>query len=165
MPPAPPLSSFLPPEHVPLKERAVPHVKHLSAVSSGKGGVGKSTLATSIAFALALRKERPRVGLLDLDVFGPSLPTLLGLLGGKGKGKQKEDAEEEDDFLRAEVTPSGALKPLTAHALPIMSMGFLVPPNRLERYRLDALRCLPSGCEEGHQYVQEARGAYTRNGP
>ena len=128
-PSGPPLSSFLPPKHVPLKKRAVPHVKHLIAVSSGKGGVGKSTLATNIAFALALRKERPRVGLLDLDVFGPSLPTLLGLLGGKGKGKQKEDAEEEDDFLRAEVTPSGALKPLTAHGLPVMSMGFLVPPG------------------------------------
>ena len=126
MPPKP----FFPPKHVPLKKRPIPHVKHLIAVSSGKGGVGKSTLATNLAFALALRKERPSVGLLDLDVFGPSLPTLLGLLGGKGKGKGKGTEEsEEEDFLKAQVTPSGALKPLTAHGLPIMSMGFLVPPG------------------------------------
>jgi ATP-binding protein involved in chromosome partitioning len=88
----------------PIQKRPIPHVKKVIAVASGKGGVGKSTLAgtcnsspssspsssqiilykVNLAFALAMKKSstlgrRPRVGILDLDIFGPSLPTLMGL--------------------------------------------------------------------------------------
>ncbi|KAI9437004.1 P-loop containing nucleoside triphosphate hydrolase protein [Lactarius indigo] len=79
-------------------KRSIPHVKKVVAVASGKGGVGKSTVAVNLAFSIASRK-RVRVGVLDLDIFGPSVPKLL----------------------------AGALVPLTNHGLPAMSMGFLLP--------------------------------------
>jgi ATP-binding protein involved in chromosome partitioning len=96
------------PRRGPIKKRPIPHVRCVLAVASGKGGVGKSTLAVNLAFALStldprdvvaghpLRAAGPqgtprtprdqlphrlRVGVLDLDVFGPSVPTLLGLTG------------------------------------------------------------------------------------
>ncbi|KAF7367488.1 P-loop containing nucleoside triphosphate hydrolase protein [Mycena sanguinolenta] len=68
----------------PIQKRSIPNVKRVVAVVSGKGGVGKSTVAVNLAFALsALRPPdfaaRLRVGVLDLDIFGPSIPTLMGL--------------------------------------------------------------------------------------
>ncbi|KAF8266656.1 P-loop containing nucleoside triphosphate hydrolase protein [Lactarius quietus] len=91
-------------------KRGIPHVKKVVAVASGKGGVGKSTVAVNLAFSIASQK-RARVGVLDLDIFGPSVPKLLGL----------ETAGEPH------LTPTGALVPLTNHGLPAMSMGFLLP--------------------------------------
>ncbi|OBZ77303.1 Iron-sulfur protein IND1 [Grifola frondosa] len=78
--------------------------------------VGKSTVAVNLAFSLALRGNdalgrRPRVGILDLDIFGPSIPKLMAL----------ENADEP------RLTSAGALIPLTNHGLPCMSMGFLLP--------------------------------------
>jgi len=84
------------------------------AVASGKGGVGKSTVAVNLAFALAMHPRgsaRPRVGILDLDIFGPSVPKLMGL----------ENVDEP------RLTPAGAIVPLKNHGLPCMSMGFLLP--------------------------------------
>ena len=89
----------------PIQKRSLPHVKKVLAVASGKGGVGKSTVAgqfchapftftrkignmswrtVNLAFSLALNSEhaprpRPRVGVLDLDIFGPSVPKLMAL--------------------------------------------------------------------------------------
>ncbi|KAI0247793.1 P-loop containing nucleoside triphosphate hydrolase protein [Lactifluus subvellereus] len=91
-------------------KRGIPHVKKVVAVASGKGGVGKSTVAVNLAFSFAAHR-RARVGVLDLDIFGPSIPKLLGL----------ETAGEPH------LTPSGALIPLTNHGLPAMSIGFLLP--------------------------------------
>ncbi|KAI0030006.1 P-loop containing nucleoside triphosphate hydrolase protein [Vararia minispora EC-137] len=95
----------------PIK-RAIPNVKRVVLVASGKGGVGKSSVAVNLATILAMRegRERLRVGLLDLDVFGPSVPKLMGL-------------DRADEPL---VTQSGALVPLLNHGLPCMSMGFLL---------------------------------------
>ncbi|KZV87539.1 iron-sulfur protein IND1 [Exidia glandulosa HHB12029] len=93
----------------PPEKRAIANVGKLLAVASGKGGVGKSTVAVNLACALA--RQKLSVGILDLDVFGPSLPTLLGL----------RDAPEPV------LTPQGALVPLANHGLACMSMGFLVP--------------------------------------
>lgn len=64
--------------------RPIPHVKQVVAVSSGKGGVGKSTVAVNLALGLAATSRdvlgrRARIGLLDLDVFGPSIPKLMQL--------------------------------------------------------------------------------------
>ncbi len=81
-------------------------VGRVIAVASGKGGVGKSTTAANLALALAA--EGLRVGILDADIYGPSMPRLFGL-------KEKP-----------EVTQARLIRPLEAYGLKIMSMGFLV---------------------------------------
>ncbi|WFD31307.1 hypothetical protein MSPP1_002341 [Malassezia sp. CBS 17886] len=101
----------------PPVKRRIPHVNKVVAVSSGKGGVGKSTVATNLALGLAATSKdalgrTARVGLLDLDIFGPSVPKLMRL----------EDLGEPD------LTQQGALIPMTNYGLPCMSMGFLLPP-------------------------------------
>ena len=85
---------------------SVPGIKHIIAVASGKGGVGKST--TAVNLALGLKAIGLNVGVLDADVYGPSLPRLMGIQG------QPESAEGED------------LQPMQGHGLKVMSMGFLV---------------------------------------
>ncbi|KAI0068515.1 P-loop containing nucleoside triphosphate hydrolase protein [Artomyces pyxidatus] len=100
----------LPRRSGPIAKRPIPNVKQVLVVASGKGGVGKSTVAVNLAFALALRR-RARVGILDLDIFGPSVPKLMGL-----------DRADEPH-----LTSSGALVPLVNHGIPTMSMGFLLP--------------------------------------
>lgn len=91
----------------------IPGVKTTLAVSSGKGGVGKSTVATNLA--LALRLSGAKVGLLDADVYGPNIPQMLGL-------KQSEvnvvDTSQGQRFL-----------PLEAHGIKVMSVGLLAEPN------------------------------------
>lgn len=77
------------------------------AVASGKGGVGKSTVAVNLAVALS--QQGKKVGILDADIYGPSLPRLLGVKDAKSE--QGED---------------GRLQPISAHGLKAMSMGFLV---------------------------------------
>ncbi|HVU23544.1 MAG TPA: P-loop NTPase [Opitutus sp.] len=93
-------------------------IAHAVAVGSGKGGVGKSTFAVNLACALAQVLEargRPgRVGLMDCDIYGPSVPLMMGLDG------------------RPEVEGEGAeamLVPMTRHGVKVMSMGFLVDDN------------------------------------
>ena len=83
-----------------------PGVSHIIAVASGKGGVGKSTTAVNLAAALKL--EGMRVGILDADIYGPSMPRLLGL------------------SRRPKAGANGNLQPLVAHGMKIMSMGLLV---------------------------------------
>ena len=89
----------------PAPQREVEGVRAIVAVASGKGGVGKST--TSVNLALALQAEGLRVGLLDADIYGPSMPRLLGLT-------QRPTAEGR------------TLNPLEGYGLKVMSMGFLV---------------------------------------
>ncbi len=85
----------------------LPNIKHVIAVGSGKGGVGKSTTAVNLAFALQL--DGARVGILDADIYGPSIPTLLG----------RKDAQP--------VSPDGKrIEPVMAHGLASMSLGYLV---------------------------------------
>lgn len=94
-------------EAKPAKNGGLARVKHVIAVASAKGGVGKSTIAVNLACAFAALGMR--TGLLDLDVYGPSAPTLLGVAGKKPK-------------MNADKT----LQPLEAHGLKTMSIGYLV---------------------------------------
>jgi ATP-binding protein involved in chromosome partitioning len=84
-------------------------VRHVIAVGAGKGGVGKSTVAINLA--LALMQEGLRVGLMDADIYGPSLPILLGV---------------EDGAQRVRMTPEKVITPLEAHGLPMISFGFFL---------------------------------------
>jgi len=85
-----------------------PGIANVIAVASGKGGVGKSTVAANLAVALA--HSGRRVGLLDTDIYGPSVPTLFGLAG------EKQSTSEED----------GRLRPLERYGVKLVSMGFFV---------------------------------------
>ncbi len=82
--------------------------KSVIAVGSGKGGVGKSTIAASLA--LGLQRAGSKVGLMDADVYGPSIPHLLGVEG------------------RPEIIEN-KIRPIDKDGLPVMSIGFLVPPG------------------------------------
>jgi ATP-binding protein involved in chromosome partitioning len=94
-----------------LDKAAIPGVSHVIAVSAGKGGVGKSTVAVNLAVALA--QEGAAVGLLDADVYGPSVPLMMGV-----SGRQPE----------VTPTPDGGqlMVPVEAHGIKMMSVGFLV---------------------------------------
>ncbi len=83
-------------------------VKHIIAVASGKGGVGKSTTAVNLALALAA--DGSRVGIVDADIYGPSLPMMLGVADGT-----RPDVVDEKYFV-----------PVEAHGIKSMSMGYLV---------------------------------------
>lgn len=102
------------------KNAVMPGVKNTIAVASGKGGVGKSTVAVNLAVALA--KAGSSVGLLDADIYGPSAPLMLGLEG------RRPDMYE---------TGSGDRKlvPLTAHGIKVMSIGFLMEADQAVIWR------------------------------
>ena len=87
----------------------MPEVAHVVAVASGKGGVGKSTTAANLALALAALGRR--VGLLDADIYGPSMPTMLGV------NERPQPVDEK------------RIRPVSAHGISIMSIGFLVDPD------------------------------------
>jgi ATP-binding protein involved in chromosome partitioning len=96
------------------KHSPLPHVKNIIAVPSGKGGVGKSTIAVNLA--LGLQKLGFRTGLLDADLYGPSAPTMLGLQGQKPKVQM--------------VHGTHKIVPLEAFGMPVMSIGFVVEPEQ-----------------------------------
>lgn len=88
------------------QQQAIPGVKHIIAVSSGKGGVGKSTVATNLATALG---QKNKVGLLDADIYGPSIPRMLGSLNQKPAINKEQKIE-----------------PLLRYGIKLMSIGFLI---------------------------------------
>lgn len=92
----------------------IPGVKLTLAISSGKGGVGKST--TSVNLAIALSLSGAKVGLLDADVYGPNIPQMLGL---KQSDVQTLDTPQGQKFI-----------PLEAHGIKVMSVGLLAEPER-----------------------------------
>ena len=94
--------------------RALPHVKNIIAVASGKGGVGKSTVAVNLA--LGLQKLGAKVGLMDADLYGPSMPTMLGLQGERPKIQ--------------EVYGKAKIVPLKAFGIQVMSIGFIIEPQQ-----------------------------------
>ncbi len=84
------------------------------AIASGKGGVGKSTMSTNLAVSLAL--DGANVGLLDVDIYGPNIPIMMGV-EGRPKGQNNK------------------ILPHEAHGVKIMSMGFLIPPDQAVIWR------------------------------
>ena len=93
----------------------LPGVKNVLAVASGKGGVGKSTTAVNLALALAA--EGARVGLLDADIYGPSIPMMMGIDG------------------KPDSTDGQTMEPLENYGVQVMSIGFLVPPDEAMIWR------------------------------
>ena len=93
----------------------LPNIKNVIAVASGKGGVGKSTTAVNLALALAA--EGACVGLLDADIYGPSLPMMMGIEG------------------RPESIDGQTMEPLENHGVQVMSIGFLVPRDEATIWR------------------------------
>ncbi|MEW6492653.1 MAG: Mrp/NBP35 family ATP-binding protein [Cyanobacteriota bacterium] len=89
-------------------------VKNILAISSGKGGVGKSTVAVNVAVALA--QAGAKVGLLDADIYGPNAPTMLGLKDAKVMVQQGGQGE--------------ILEPAFNHGVKLVSMGFLIDPDQ-----------------------------------
>jgi len=97
-------------------QRPLPDVANVIAVASGKGGVGKSTVAANLALALAA--QGARTGLLDADIYGPSMPRMMGLSG-----------------QRPTTTDGKTLEPPRGHGLPVMSIGFLVESDQPMAWR------------------------------
>jgi ATP-binding protein involved in chromosome partitioning len=93
----------------------LPGVRNVIAVASGKGGVGKSTVAANLAVALG--RSGARVGLLDADVYGPSIPGLMGLQDHQPVVKQKPGSTDADDQV---------FDPPLAHGVKVNSFGFLL---------------------------------------
>jgi len=109
--PQPTLRSFMamppkPQPHIPEKQ-PIEGINHIICVSSAKGGVGKSTVAVNLAIALSAEKKR--VGLMDADIYGPSVPIMMNLRGRK-----------------PDVTETKKLIPLLNYGIKCMSMGFVV---------------------------------------
>lgn len=92
------------------ENKVLPHVRNIIAVASGKGGVGKSTVASNLAVALA--KMGARVGLVDADIYGPSVPIMFGV-------------ENEKPLLR-DVNGQKLMVPIEVHGVKVLSIGFLV---------------------------------------
>src|SRR4051812_27271969 len=90
----------------------LPNVKNVVAVASGKGGVGKSTVAANLALALQLQGNR--VGLMDADIYGPSVPIMMGI---------------------EKVDPQTTPFPMERYGLKLMSMGFIVPASQAVIWR------------------------------
>jgi ATP-binding protein involved in chromosome partitioning len=97
----------------------LPDVKNIVAIASGKGGVGKSTVAVNLAVALA--QMGARVGLIDADIFGPSLPLMMGV------EKEKLFAEERDGKTY--------MVPVEKYGVKMVSIGFLVDPSQAVVWR------------------------------
>ena len=91
----------------------LPGVKNIIAIASGKGGVGKSTVTSNLAVALA--KSGARVGLIDADIFGPSIPTMF-------------NCESEQPHVK-QVNGRNIILPIEQYGVKLMSIGFLAPPD------------------------------------
>ncbi len=92
-----------------------PGIRNVIAVASGKGGVGKSTVAINLA--VALQQEGARVGLMDVDIYGPSAPLMTGTVGQQPR------------------VVEGRLQPVEAHGIGVLSMGYLVPEGQAVVWR------------------------------
>ena len=102
-----------------VEERPLAGVKNIIGVSSGKGGVGKSTIAANLAVALAMQGYR--VGLLDADIFGPSIPKMFGI--------------EDEKLYMHEVDDKKLIIPAEKYGVKILSIGFFVDKSQAVLWR------------------------------
>ena len=100
-------------------ENILPGVKNIIAVSSGKGGVGKSTVSVNLALALA--QNNAKVGLIDADIYGPSIPTMLGLVGERPAVK--------------EINGKPIMTPIEKYGIKVLSLGNLVDDQQAVVWR------------------------------
>lgn len=98
----------------------LPKVKNIIAIASGKGGVGKSTVTSNLAVALAT--QGAKVGLIDADIFGPSVPTMF-------------NCENEQPGIQKSVEGKNILLPIEQYGVKLMSIGFLTPPDNAVVWR------------------------------
>lgn len=110
-----PAQQTTPQQQAPQQNITLPDIKYKIAVASGKGGVGKSTVATNLAISLA--QVGAKVGLMDADAYGPSIPTMMGI---------QENPK---------TSPERKLIPLVRHDIKLMSIGFMVPEEQAMIWR------------------------------
>lgn len=103
----------------PIEKTKLPNIKNIVIIASGKGGVGKSTVAAGLALSLAL--EGYSVGLMDADIYGPSIPTLFNL------HNERPGVEEKDGKTKIE--------PFIKFGIKVMSIGFMIEPNQAVLWR------------------------------
>jgi ATP-binding protein involved in chromosome partitioning len=96
----------------------LPSVKNVVLVAAGKGGVGKSTIAANLA--VALKMHGAKTGLLDADIYGPSVPIIMGVKG---------------EPTKVDVNGGQKIAPTMAHGIPVMSIGFFLDPDQAVIWR------------------------------
>ena len=102
-----------------IKGKPIPGIENIIAISSGKGGVGKSTVTSNIAVTLA--QMGCKVGILDADIYGPSIPTMFDMEGSKP--------------LSVEVNGKSKMKPIESYGVKILSIGFFTKPEQAVIWR------------------------------
>ena len=98
-----------------MQSNQLPNIKNIILVASGKGGVGKSTVAANLA--LALQAKGARTGLIDADIYGPSVPIMFGVEGARPKATKTEDGKTK-------------IEPIEKYGLKLLSIGFFTDPNQ-----------------------------------
>ncbi|MFK8037925.1 MAG: Mrp/NBP35 family ATP-binding protein [Crocinitomicaceae bacterium] len=109
----------LPKDRDPSIRKVLPNVKHIIAIASGKGGVGKSTVTSNLAAGLA--KQGHKVGLVDADIYGPSAPTMFDLVGRRPEGTEKDGKT--------------LIKPIDSYGVKVLSIGFFSDPDQAVVWR------------------------------
>lgn len=99
----------------PLDTTQLKGIKNIILVSSGKGGVGKSTVASNLAVTLAA--QGAKVGLIDADIYGPSVPIMFGLIGAKPSARETEDGKT-------------LILPIEKYGIKLLSLGFFADPDQ-----------------------------------
>lgn len=99
----------------PMDTTALKDIRNILLVSSGKGGVGKSTVSSNLAVALA--RDGAKVGLLDADIYGPSLPTMFGLVGARPNARETSDGKT-------------LILPIEKYGIKVLSLGFFADPDQ-----------------------------------
>ena len=108
-----------PPKADPIKGQPIPGIDNIIAVSSGKGGVGKSTITSNLAVTLA--KMGFQVGILDADIYGPSIPTMLDMEGARP--------------LSVTVAGASKMEPIENYGVKVLSIGFFTQPDQAVIWR------------------------------
>lgn len=96
-------------------DRALPGIRNIIVVASGKGGVGKSTVAANLALGLA--RKGAKVGLIDADIYGPSIPLMFGVEGARPRASQNAEGKTR-------------IEPIEKHGIKLLSIGFFTDPEQ-----------------------------------